>query len=219
MRRFGAALLAAAILVVVLRPVGARASGDAGQAVAITRCDSKNINDYEDQIRNWEAHPARGGTDELKRLNDLQDVIAGLGQERGVLDAVCPDNMSRAPFYNQIAADTAWAYVLQAQTSLALGPPCPTAGTAIPNQLVASAWLSLAGNAREMGSVTPPVAKMIPKVQAAAAKIAMNLPSFDETSQYWVNTIADATKQAIADCHLPPPTPSPTPSPVETPGE
>jgi hypothetical protein len=218
MRTLGTAFLAAAILVVSFGPAGARASGSAGQAVAITRCDSKNINDYQDRVQDWDRHPARGTQDELKRLADLQDVVNGLAQERGVLDAVCPENQSRAPFNSQIAAVQAWAYALEADVAIALGPPCPSAGNAIPQQLLANAWFALAGNITENGATVTSVAQVVPKVQSRAAKINFTLPAVAETSNYWVTQTADATKAAIAACNLPSATPSPTPTPVETPG-
>jgi hypothetical protein len=215
MKTIGTAILAAAILVASFGPAGARTQGT---LVAITRCDSKNINEDQDTVQAYERHPARGSTDQLKELGDLQYTIQSLGQERGVLDAVCPETMSRAAFNSQIAAVQGWAYALQADMSIALGPPCPTAGNAIPNQLLAEAWFALAGNVIENGSAVPSVAAIIPKVQSRAAKIGLTLPAAADTSSYWVSTITDASKAAITACHLPPPTPTPVPTPVDTPG-
>jgi hypothetical protein len=185
--------------------------------VAITRCDSKNINEYQSQVQDWEKHPARSNDDQLKRLGDLQDVVAGLGQERGVLDAVCPESMSRATYFSQIAAVQAWAYALQEDIAVNLGPPCASAGNVIPDQLLASAWFALATSNAEVGQSVPAVAQIIPKIQTRAAKINFTLPAFADTSNYWVSTAIDAAKTAIAACNLPPVTPSPSPTPVDTP--
>ena len=164
MRAFATALLAAATLTVPLNPAAAATPGPA--AVAITRCDSKNINEAQDQVQDWERHPPRGTQDQLKRLADLQDTVQAMGEERGVLQAVCPETMSLAKYDSQIAAVQAWAFALESDVALALGPPCPSAGNAIPNQLLASAWFALAGNANENGKAAPSVAAVIPKVNA-----------------------------------------------------
>ena len=129
MRTIGTALLAAAILVVSLGAAGARASSS---MVAITRCDAKNINEFQNTVQDYERHPARKSGDQLKELSDLQDIVQGLAQERGVLDAVCPETMSRAKYFTQIAAVEAWAYALQSDMAINLGPPCPIAGNVIP---------------------------------------------------------------------------------------
>jgi hypothetical protein len=212
----GMAILAAAIFVVSLGAPGARAQGS---AVAITGCDAKEINEAQTQLRDWEKHPPRSNDADgkVQRLTDLQDEVQSLGQERGILDAVCPASMSRAPYFAEIAATQAWAYALEADMALSLGPPCPTAANAIPNQLVASAWFALAGNVNDSGTTAPTIAQMAPKVQARAALIGLTLPAFADTSKYWLDQVAAATKAAIASCNLPEATPSPSPTPVSTP--
>jgi len=214
MRTIGTAVLAAAVFAVSFGPVGAQAGGS---TVAITRCDSKNINEYQGQVQDWERHPARGKDAELQRITDLQEVIQGLGQERGVLEAVCPESMSKEPYFSQIAAVEAWAYALLSDVAIAVGPPCPSAGTAIPDQLLASAWFAIAGNIVEEGKTVPSIAAIIPKVQTRAAKINFTLPAFADTSAYFVTQATDAAKAAITACNLPAVTPSPSPTPVPTP--
>jgi hypothetical protein len=214
MRTIGSALLAAAILVVSFGAVGARANSS---MVAITRCDSKNINELQNTVQDYERHPARKSGDQIKELTDLQDIVQELAQERGVLDAVCPENMSRAKFFTQIAAVEAWAFALQSDMAVNLGPPCPTAGNVIPDQLLASGWFVLAGSVLENGSAIPSVAAVIPKVQTRAAKIDFTLPAFADTSNYWVDTIKEKAKAALTACNLPVVTPTPSPTPIPTP--
>jgi len=185
--------------------------------VAITRCDAKNINEAQTQVQDWERHPARGTQDQLKRLADLQDTIAAMGEERGILEAVCPDTMSRAAYNSEIASVSAWAYALESDIAIALGPPCPSAGNVVPNQLLATAWYHLAANAAENGKTVPTVAAVIPKIQTRAAAINFTLPAFADTSSYWVDQATDAARTAIKACNLPPVTPSPSPTPVDTP--
>ena len=214
MRTIGTALLAAAILVVSFGAAGARASSS---MVAITRCDAKNINEFQNTVQDYERHPARKSGDQLKELSDLQDIVQGLAQERGVLDAVCPETMSRAKYFSQIAAVEAWAYALQSDMALNLGPPCPTAGNVIPNQLLASGWFVLAGSVLELGSAAPSITAVIPKVQTRAAKIDFTLPTFADTSNYWVDTTKEKAKAALIACNLPVVTPTPSPTPIPTP--
>jgi hypothetical protein len=185
--------------------------------VAITRCDSKGINEFQNTVQDYERHPPRKSGDQLKELADLQDIVQGLSQERGVLDAVCPETMSRAKYFTQIAAVEAWAYALASDMAIDLGPACPTAGNVIPNQLLASAWFILAGSVSENGSAAPSVTAVIPKVQTRAAKINLPLPAFADTSNYWVDTVKETAKTALIACNLPVVTPSPSPTPVPTP--
>ena len=214
MRTIGSALLAAAILVVSFGAVGARASSS---MVAITRCDSRTINEYQNTVQDYERHPPRKSGDQLKELADLQDIVQGLAQERGVLDAVCPQTMSRAKYFSQIAAVQAWAFALASDMALNVGPACPTAGNVIPDQLLASAWFALAGSVLENGSAVPSVAAVVPKVQTRAAKINFTLPAFADTSNYWVDTVKEKAKAALIACNLPVVTPSPSPTPIPTP--
>jgi hypothetical protein len=185
--------------------------------VAITRCDSRGINEFQNTVQDYERHPARKSGDQVKELEDLQDIVQGLAQERGVLDAVCPETMSRAKYFSQIAAVQGWAFAVASDMALALGPPCPTAGNVIPDQLLASAWFALSGNVAENGSAVPSVAAVIPKVQTRAAKIGFTLPAFADTSAYWVDTVKETAKAALTACNLPSMTPSPSPTPVPTP--
>jgi hypothetical protein len=216
MRTIGSAVLAAAVLLVSFGPAGARASGT---MVAITRCDSKTINEYQNSVQDWEKHPVRSRDrdGQLQRITDLQEVVQGLQQERGILEAVCPATMSMATYFSQIAAVQAWAYAVEVDVAETLGPPCPSAGNAIPNQMLASAWFAIAGNILEQGKTVPSIAAVIPKIQTRAAAINFTLPAFADTSNYWVSTVADATKAAIVACNLPVVTPSPSPTPVPTP--
>ncbi|HTA38948.1 MAG TPA: hypothetical protein VK760_07725 [Candidatus Acidoferrales bacterium] len=185
--------------------------------VAITRCDSKNINEYQNTVQDYERHPPRKSGDQLKELADLQDIVQGLAQERGVLDAVCAENFPRAKFYTQIAAVEAWAYALASDMAIDLGPACPTAGNVIPNQLLASGWFVLAGSVAENGGAAPSVQAIIPKVQTRADKINFKLPVFADTSNYWVDTVKETAKAALIACNLPVTTPSPSPTPIPTP--
>lgn len=211
------ALWSAALIGVALAPSGRAAAGPS--LVAFNRCDSRNINDVFEQLRGWEKTPPKGASAQVQRLNDLRDAINSLNQERGVLDAVCPATVSRAPFNAQIGAGVAWALLQQTDIFLAVGPPCPAAGNAIPNQLVASAWLSLAAPVNEAGGAPPQsIQEIVPKVQAHAAALNLTLPPFHDTSSYWRDQIAAQSKAAVAACPTQPPVkPTPTPTPVPAP--
>ncbi len=189
-----------------------RAGGAGLNLLAINRCDSRNINDLENQIRDWDKHPPRGVDAEIARMNDLQDTIAALGQERGVLEAVCPENVNRAPFNAQIGAATAWALALEADITTAIGPPCPAAGNAVPTQILAGAWLSLSVIVQESGGTVPQsIAEVVPKVQSRAAAVGLTLPSYADASPYWRDQISAASKAAVAACATPTPAPSGSP--------
>jgi virginiamycin B lyase len=81
----------------------------------------------------------------------------------------------------------------------------------------ASGWFVLAGSVLENGSAVPSVAAVIPKVQTRAAKIDFALPTFADTSNYWVDTTKEKAKAALIACNLPVVTPTPSPTPIPTP--
>ncbi len=218
MKALVTALLGAAIFGAAVLPIRT-AARPAPALVALNRCGPQNIDDYTTTVRNAEAHPPRGGqAAEFKRFKKLQGVIAGLGQERGILAAVCPQNVDRTAFNAEIAAAQAWAMALEADIATALGPPCPSAAGAVERQFLAGAWYTLAFEVTaEGGTPRPVIAAVIPKVQSRAAKVNLTLPSFADTSAYWRDQVKAATTASLQACATPSPAPAATAAPSASP--
>ncbi len=178
------------------------------------------INDYQGQIRNYDAHPPRSNPAALNaRLGDIADILSGLNEEHGVLDSFCATEADKAPLYAQLNATVAWALALQSDIAVKLDASCPPAAKALPAAMLAQAWLALAATVNDNnGTVPPSIAEIIPKVQTRAAAVGLTLPTYPETSAYWRDQITDQAKQAVAGCPTPVPVPAtPTPSPYPSP--
>lgn len=212
----------AGVLAFLLIAAGFGAPGPAVAAgpvlVASSRCNSRMINDYASQIRDWEGHPPRGNVVDLqKRFNDINDVLQSLGQERGVLESVCSTDAEKTPLFTQLSAVAAVGLALESDIAIRIDQPCTPAAKAIAQALLAQAWLNLASTVNDAGgTVAPDVTATAPKVQTRAAAIDLKLPAYPETSAYWRSQITDQAKAAIQACATPPPSPGPSVSPAAT---
>jgi hypothetical protein len=214
------ALLGAALVVPVGVPQVGSAASLASAAVAASRCNSRTINDYQGQIRYYEAHPPRGNPADLNhRLVDIGDILSSLNEEHGVLDSVCATDGEKAPLFAQLNATVAWALALQSDIAAKLNVSCPPAAKTLPAAMLAQAWLAVAATVNDNnGTVPKSIAEVIPKVQTRAAAVGLTLPSYTETSAYWRDQVAELAKQAVATCPTPVPVPAtPTPSPYPSP--
>jgi hypothetical protein len=218
----GALLSAAIIALVGLAPASAGVAGwpSASTVAVANRCNSRMINDYQGQIRNYDAHPPRSNPAALNaRLGDIADILSGLNEEHGVLDSFCATEADKAPLYAQLNATVAWALALQSDIAVKLNASCPPAAKALPAAMLAQAWLALAATVNDNnGTVPASIAEIIPKVRTRAAAVGLTLPAYPETSAYWRDQVTDVAKQAVAGCPTPVPVPAtPTPSPYPSP--
>jgi hypothetical protein len=192
------------------------------EVAAASRCNGRLVDDDQNQIRDIEKHLA--GTDQTairSQLADLGDTLSALSEEHNVLDHVCNNDTDKQPLFQQINAATADGILLQSELIGKLYAPCPPAATAVPQALVAQAWLAVAATINDNGGTIPTImAPVIPKVQARAAALNMTLPGYTDTSAYWRDQFANAVSPALQACagKLPTPPPTPTPEPIETPG-
>jgi hypothetical protein len=215
------AALGAALMVPIAWQLNGSAAPLGSTTVAASRCNSRTINDYQGQIRVYDAHPPRSNPAALNaRLGDIADILNSLNEEHGVLESVCSTEAEKAPLFAQLNATVAWALVLQSDIASKLNASCPPAAKALPAAMLAQAWLALAATVNDNnGTVPKSVAEIVPKVQTRAAAVGLALPTYLETSAYWRDQIADQARQAVATCPtpVPPPataTPSPYPSPA-----
>ncbi|MBV8283234.1 MAG: hypothetical protein JO175_01230 [Candidatus Eremiobacteraeota bacterium] len=181
--------------------------------VAVNRCNAQMIGTLEDQIRGYDAHPPRGDAGDLqKRFNDINEILAALGQERNIVDSVCSGDAAKAPLFAQLGTVAAWGLALESDIALRLDQPCTPAAKAIGQALIAQAWLDLANvvNASAPATPAPDVASMAPRVQTRAAGLSFTLPAYADTSAYWRDQIAAQAKAAVQACATPAPSPSPT---------
>ncbi len=194
---------------------GIQAPGRAGMLVAVDRCNGRMVNDYATQVRDYDAHPARSNpTDLEKRFNDIDQILAGLNQERGILDNICSSDAQKSPMFAQISATAAWALALESDIATKLGLPCPAGAKAYSEALLAQAWLDLASIVNDNGGTVPTdVARTAPKIQTRAATLGLTLPAYPQTSGYWRDTIAAQTKTAVQACPTPSGSPVPSPNP------
>jgi hypothetical protein len=206
---FGLAILASAI------PSNASEAKCVASVVAVDRCNGRMVNEYADEIRNDDARPPRSNPADLeKRFDDISQLLAGLDQERGILDIMCSTDAQKAPYFAQIGAAAAWGLALQSDVASKLAMPCPAGSKGFSQALLAQAWLDLASIVANAGGTVPPeVARIAPKVQTRAAALGLTLPAYPETSAYWRDTVAAQAKTAIEAC----PTPSPAPQPFSSP--
>jgi hypothetical protein len=204
------------ILVAMLIPGNAGAK--TSSLVAADRCNGRMINDYSGQIRNDDAHPPRSDPANLeKRFDDISQVLAGLDQERGILDAMCSTDAQKTPYFTLIGATAAWALALQSDIASKLGMPCAAGSSAFSQTLLAQGWLDLASIVNGAGGAVPSdVAEVEPKVRSRAAALGLTLPSYAQASDYWRDGIAAQAKTAVEACPGLKATPQPFTSPLPT---
>jgi hypothetical protein len=192
----------------------ATGAGPTSIVAAASRCNSRMINDYEGQIRNFDAHPARGNPADLSaRLNDIGDILQSVDEEHNVLDSICPSEADKAPLFAQLAATTAWGLALQSDIAVKLNASCPPAAKALPTAMLAGAWLAIAATVNDAnGNVPKSIAEVIPKVQTRAAAVGLALPAYPETSAYWRDQAALQAKAAVESCATPASAASPSPA-------
>jgi hypothetical protein len=207
--------LIAIFALLILASPGIQTPARAGALVALDRCNDRMVNDYATQVRDYDAHPARSNpTDLEKRFNDIDQLLADLNQEQGILDNVCSSDAQKSPMFTQIGATAAWGLALESDIATKLGLPCPAGAKAFSEALLAQAWLDLASIVNEnSGTVPADVARTAPKIQTRAAALGLTLPAYPQTSGYWRDTIAAQTKTAVQAC----PTPSGSPAPSSSP--
>jgi hypothetical protein len=222
MRRL--ALILAAFVAAVPLVAGAGTAGSLHavrpELVAASRCNGRLIDDYQNQIRDFERHPAGNDNAIWQQLRDLGDTLSALSEEHNVLDHVCGTDSDKAPLFAQINAATANGLVLRANLTNKLYAPCPPAATAVAQAQIAQAWLAVAATINDQNGTIPVIlAPVIPKIQAGAAAFGMALPTYTDTSAYWRDQFANAVPPAMQSCagKLPTPPPTPTPEPLDTP--
>jgi hypothetical protein len=191
------------------------------ELVAASRCNGRAIDDDQTQIRDVERHLAGNDPNAIRaQLADLGDTLNGLSEEHNVLDHVCTSDNDKLPLFQQINAATASGILLQSELIAKLYVACPAAATAVPQALVAQAWLAVAATVNDANGTIPVImAPVIPKVQARAAALNMTLPVYADTSAYWRDQFANAVTPAMQLCagKLPTPPPTDAPEPVHTP--
>jgi hypothetical protein len=204
--RYVTLMLAAIVLVGRAAPTTAAAPI---LAVDSGRCNSQTIDDASGRIRQYDRHgPGSGSAKLLQRYGAIADVIATLNEERDILESICASDAQRAPLFAQIAKYSAWALALQADLAEQLNASCPAAASALPQMMLADAWLALANVVNGDGGTIPPsFADVAPRIQTRAATVGLTLPPWADTSAYWAGQVHDKAKAAIATC------PSPTPAP------
>ena len=209
------------ILVATLIPGNAGAK--TSSLVAADRCNGRMINDYSGQIRDYDAHPPRSDPANLeKRFDDISQVLAGLSQERGILDAICSTDAQKAPYFTEIGATAAWALALQSDVASKLGMPCAAGSNAFSQALLAQSWLDLASIVNAGGGAVPSVvAEVEPKIRSRASMLGLTLPPYGQASDYWRDGIAAQARTAVEACPglkaTPTPQPFTTPLPTATP--
>ena len=209
-------LVPAAILSISLtvgmaaQPAGASAP----VLLASGRCNSQTIDDAAQHIRDYDRHGPGGGTAQLlQRFGAILDLISVLNEERDILKSVCSNETEREALFAQIAANSAWALVLESDLAARLNASCPAAAQALPAMMLADAWLALANIINEAnGTVPPSFNDVIQKVQTRAQTVGLTLPAWADTSAYWRDQVHLKAKASIATC----PSPSPLPSPAPT---
>ena len=180
--------------------------------VAVNRCNGQVIDESSARVRDYERHPpANNQTALLKRYGLLSEVVGTLNEEHEILDSVCPRDARQAELFAQIAAASGTALVLEADVTTKVNAACPAAATAIPQMILADAWLGLARVINDQnGTVPASFNDLIPKVQSHAQAVNLTLPAWTDTSVYWRDQVRAKAKDSVASCQSPEPSPSPT---------
>lgn len=198
-------VVAVAVIAIGYAPIVAGAAG------LSARCNSRMIGDYSNEIRDYDAHPPSGNLEDLqKRFNLINGVLQELGQERAVIDSVCPSDADKAPLYAYLSATASYALALESDIAIRINQPCPPAAKAVAQALLAQGWLDLATIVNEAGG-TPPkdIADAAPRIQKRAGLLGLTLPAWADTSAYWRDQQANQAKAAVEACSSPPPSASP----------
>jgi hypothetical protein len=182
--------------------------------IAIGRCNGQTVDDMSGRLRDYDRHtPGSSNAQLLARFGAIADVLSTLGEEHEILKSVCASESQTVGLFAQIAALTAWAFVLEADVAGRLNASCTAAARGFPTMMLADAWLALANRVNEdNGAVPTAFNDVIPKIQTRAQAVDLTLPAWSETSQYWRDQIHTKEKAAIATCPSPGPSPSPTPT-------
>ncbi len=180
--------------------------------VAVNRCNGQVVDESSARVRDYDRHPpANNQTALLKRYGALSELVGTLNEEREILDSVCSRDARQAELFAQIAAVSGTALVLQADVTAKLNAACPAAATAIPQMILADAWLGLARVVNEEnGTVPASFNDVIPRIQSHAQAVNLTLPVWTDTSAYWRDQVKAKAKDAVATCQSPSPSPSPT---------
>ena len=204
-------------LLISLTFLGAPPAAAASGAVAVNRCDSRMINDYASQVRDYDAHPPRGDIADLqKRFNDINQLLQGLSQERTVIDSVCQNGADKVPLFAYLGATASYALALESDVALRINLPCLAGAKAVAQALLAQGWLDLAMIVNDAeGKVPKDVTDAAPRIQTRAATLGLTLPSWTDTSAYWRDNINKLARATIEAC--PTPVPSGNPSPTASP--
>ena len=205
---------AAGLIVAVFATLAAAAPGRAAAqaVVALNRCNGQVIDESSARVRDYDRHPpANNETALLKRYGALSELVGTLNEEREILDSVCTRDARQADLFAQIASISGSALVLQADVTAKLNVACPAAATAIPQMILADAWLGLARVVNEEnGTVPPSFSDVVPKIHSHAQAVNLTLPVWADTSAYWRDQVRAKAKDAVATCQSPSPSPSPT---------
>lgn len=207
--------VAATIVAIIAAAPVAAPAGASSALVAASRCNGRTVNDLNGQVRLADQHPPGGKTSQMAaRYQELDDILTQLNQEQGILDSVCATDAEKAPFLADLAATAAWALALEADLAGKLDASCPAAAVAVPEALLAQAWLNLANtvNAGPAGQPPKPVLEVAPKIQKRAAALGMSLPSYADTSAYWRDGLSTKGHEAAQSCAPPGASPSPKPT-------
>lgn len=221
-KSLGAGLLVATVFTLAGVAATSAAGGPppASMVVAASRCNSRMINEYQGEIRAYDARPPKNDPVAMnQRLTEIGGILESIGEEHNVLDSICPNETDKAPLFAQLAATTAWGLALQSDIALKLNVSCPQAEKALPAAMLGAAWLALAATVNdENGHVPPTVAEIVPKIQSRAAAVGLTLPAYAETSAYWRDQLTSQAREAVKECPTPiPPPDTPTPSPYPSP--
>lgn len=178
--------------------------------LASSRCNDQTIDEASARVADYDRHaPGSAPSQLLERYGAIAEVMALLNEEREALKGVCSNDAQRTAFFERIAATMASALVLEADVAARLNASCPAAAQAFPTMMLADAWLSLANVVNEQnGSIPAAFNDVIPRIQRRSQAVALTLPSFADTSQYWRDQVHTKAKAAITTC----PSPSPRPS-------
>jgi hypothetical protein len=207
-------LHAAGLITAVFATLGAAAPARAAAplVVAVNRCNGNVTDESSVRVRDYDRHPPAGNqTALLKRYEALAEVVGTLNEEREILDSVCPRDDGQTQLFTQIAAASGTALALEADVTAKLNAACPAAAAALPQMILADAWLGLARVVNEQNGTVPAAFNdVIPKIQKRAQLVNLALPAWADTSVYWRDQVKTKAQDAVAGCRSPSPSPSPT---------
>jgi hypothetical protein len=168
-------------------------------AVAPARCNGDVTDQLQGRLQQLQAHPPdANGYD--TRFAALQALMRDANQEQEILNAVCGSSTQQFKEHKvALGAIRARARMLQAaMTPLRFGT-C-TGLKDIAAGFLADAWYELAEVVPKNGATPPPIAALIPSLQAKATADGLTLPALADATSYWVTTVESKGKQAVIDC-------------------